>query len=140
MPRSAKTEYACLAMLELAQRYTAGKPVRVRAIAERHAIPSQFLVQILLRLKSAGLVASTRGAGGGYRLVRSPDDIALADIVEAIEGGTAEREEAKNSLSRTVLTEAFCEAAEAEWRALEAVSLAELNWRAAEAREAMYYI
>ena len=64
---SAKTEYACIAVMELGNCYGDGDPVRVRDIAERHGIPSRFLVQILLQLKAAGFVASTRGASGGYR-------------------------------------------------------------------------
>ena len=69
MKLSAKTEYACIAMLELAARYDTGEPIRIRTIADEHDIPSRFLVQILLQLKGAGLVNSTRGASGGYQLV-----------------------------------------------------------------------
>jgi Rrf2 family protein len=83
---SAKTEYACIAMLELAESYGSGEPVRIRTIADRHGIPSRFLVQILLQLKSAGLVASVRGASGGYQLLRSPDDVSLADVLSVIMG------------------------------------------------------
>ena len=64
MKFSAKTEYACLAVLELARAYDSGEPVRIRTIADEHGIPSRFLVQILLQLKGAGLAASTRGARG----------------------------------------------------------------------------
>ncbi|HEY3394892.1 MAG TPA: Rrf2 family transcriptional regulator, partial [Lacipirellulaceae bacterium] len=75
MKLSARTEYACLAMLQLAQEYDSGEPVQIRRIADEHAIPGRFLVQILLQLKGAGLVASTRGAAGGYRLARPPHEI-----------------------------------------------------------------
>jgi DNA-binding IscR family transcriptional regulator len=47
----AKTEYACIAVLELALRHGSGQPVRIREIAETHGIPARFLVQILLQLK-----------------------------------------------------------------------------------------
>src|SRR6185295_1639592 len=86
MKLSAKTEYACLAMLELAKEHDSGEPVQLRRIAEEHGIPSRSLVQILLQLKGASLVMSTRGAAGGYRLARSPEEITLADVVEVIEG------------------------------------------------------
>ena len=66
MKVSAKTDYACLAMLELAAHYGSKEPLRIRTIADEHGIPSRFLVQILLQLKGAGFVASTRGAAGGY--------------------------------------------------------------------------
>jgi Rrf2 family protein len=86
MKLSAKTEYACLAMLELAAAYDGGEPVQIRRIADEHGIPSRFLVQILLQLKSASLVASTRGAAGGYRLARPPAEIALVEVIEVMEG------------------------------------------------------
>jgi Rrf2 family protein len=82
---SAKAEYACLAMLELAARHGEPKPVRLVEIAEVHGIPQRFLVQILLQLKGAGLIASTRGAAGGYQLARSPEEISLADVLDVID-------------------------------------------------------
>jgi Rrf2 family protein len=82
---SAKAEYACLAMLELAARYGDPRPVRLADIADRHGIPQRFLVQILLQLKGGGLVASTRGAAGGYQLARAPENITLADILGVID-------------------------------------------------------
>ena len=85
LPFSAKAEYACIAMLELAARHGASHPVRLKAIAEGHRIPQRFLVQILLQLKGAGLVVSARGAAGGYLLARPPDTITLADILNVID-------------------------------------------------------
>lgn len=82
---SSKSQYACLAMLQLAQEQAAGEPVQAPRIAQRHGIPATFLVQILHDLKRAGLVTSTRGAAGGYRLSRSPNDVTLADVVEVFE-------------------------------------------------------
>ena len=86
MKISAKIEYACLAMLELAARYDAGEPVRNGQIAAAHDIPSRFLVQILLQLKSAGLVVSIRGAAGGYRLARRPEEVTLGEVMSVIGG------------------------------------------------------
>ena len=83
---SAKTEYACIAVLELAAQHEAGEPVRIRDIAERHGIPSRFLVQILLQLKSAGLVSSVRGATGGYRLAKEPGEITLCEVMSVVDG------------------------------------------------------
>jgi len=82
---SAKAEYACVAMLELAANYTEPQPVRIKAIADSQGIPQRFLVQILLQLKTAGLVASVRGASGGYQLAKPPDSISLAAIINAID-------------------------------------------------------
>ena len=86
---SAKAEYACLAMIELAARYGDPKPVRLADIADKHGISQKFLVQILIQLKGAGLVASTRGAAGGYQLDREPRDITLADILVVVDGSEA---------------------------------------------------
>src|SRR4051794_3235405 len=86
MKISAKAEYACLAMLELAAQRAKAQPVSIKAIAERHGLSSGFLIQILLQLKGVGLTASSRGASGGYQLARAPDKIRLADVVDAIDG------------------------------------------------------
>jgi Rrf2 family protein len=82
---TAKGEYACVAMYELAAHHGGHQPVRVRAIADQHGIPQRFLVQILLQLKGAGLVASTRGTSGGYQLTRPPEAISLLDIIRIID-------------------------------------------------------
>src|SRR5438552_17237987 len=82
---SAKAEYACVAMIELARSYGEPQPVRVKAIADAHGIPQRFLVQILLQLKGAGLVVSLRGAAAGYQLARPPRAIRLADVINLID-------------------------------------------------------
>ena len=82
---SAKAEYACLAMLELAARHGDPRPVRLADLADKHGIPQRFLVQILLQLKGAGLVASTRGAAGGYALARPPEEITMYDVLHVID-------------------------------------------------------
>ena len=82
---SAKAEYACIAMLELAARHNDPRPARLTDIADKHGIPSRFLVQILLDLKRAALVVSTRGAAGGYALARSPDEITMFDILHVVD-------------------------------------------------------
>jgi Rrf2 family protein len=82
---SAKAEYACVAMLELAARHNDPRPARLADVADKHGIPPRFLVQILLDLKRAGLVATTRGAAGGYALARSPDEITLFDVLKIVD-------------------------------------------------------
>jgi Rrf2 family protein len=86
MKISAKTEYACIAVLELAKKQNGSEPVRIRTISEQHLIPSRFLVQILLQLKGAGIVSSTRGISGGYRLVPKPKNLTLGQVMSIIEG------------------------------------------------------
>jgi Rrf2 family transcriptional regulator, cysteine metabolism repressor len=86
MKISAKAEYACLAVLALARKGPDDPPVRIREISAAHSIPERYLVQILLQLKGAGLVMSTRGAAGGYRLARPAASISLGEVLTAIDG------------------------------------------------------
>jgi Rrf2 family protein len=86
MKLSAKTEYACIAMVQLAKDYGNGDPLLIRRIAGEHGISARFMVQILLQLNRASLVASKRGTLGGYRLARQPAKITLAEVIEAMEG------------------------------------------------------
>ena len=140
MNLSAKTEYACLAMLELAKEYDSGEPVQLRRIAAEHGIPARFLVQILLQLKGASLVASTRGAAGGYRLSRAPQEITLADVIDVIEGDDRPESNATKAspLVRGLL--GFCrELSELHRDRLEAETLADLV-DAATQREPMWFI
>jgi Rrf2 family protein len=142
MKVSAKTEYACLATLELAAHWGSGEPVRIRAIAEEHGIPPRFLVQILLQLKGAGFVASTRGASGGYQLVKPPEDITLGEVMAVIEG--QEGEVTSNVLSPSptaqVLVGAWREVAQVEHGALRAITFADLVSRVQRQTGNMFYI
>lgn len=79
-----KAHYATVAMLALAQHFDSGRLVTARAIAIEHDIPGQFLVQILQQLRAAGMITSTRGSSGGFRLERAPSTISVADIVDAV--------------------------------------------------------
>jgi len=128
---SAKAEYACIAMLELAASYGEPQPVRIKTIAENHRIPQRFLVQILLQLKGAGLVASIRGAAGGYQLARRPDQISLADVINVID--RQPRAKASNHGTLTPVTEAlrsiWADIEAEEQRMLEELSLTDLNRR-----------
>ncbi|MCC7474342.1 MAG: Rrf2 family transcriptional regulator [Pirellulales bacterium] len=140
MKLSAKTEYACLALLEMAQQHGSGEPVQIRRIAAEQGIPSRFLVQILLRLKGAGLVSSTRGAAGGYRLAHSPREITLADIIEVMEGEARPESSAGKRTPQVVALLGLCAELGASQRdRLEDISLADLAERAAR-NEPMWYI
>jgi len=86
MKISAKAEYACLAVLALARQGADSSPLHIREISAAYGIPERYLVQILLQLKGAGLVASTRGASGGYRLARDASSISLSHILTAVDG------------------------------------------------------
>ena len=88
MKLSTKSQYACLAMIELARNYNQGV-VKIQAIAERQGIPKKYLEQILLLLKSACYVRSRKGAEGGYELAKSPAEISIAEIVRLMDGPLA---------------------------------------------------
>lgn len=141
---SAKTEYACIAMVELAVNYASREPVRVRRIAERHQVPPRFLVQILLQLKGAGLVGSVRGAAGGYHLVKPPEEISLGQIMEIVEGALGENGWTTNaspdSPAVKVLTAAWQRVEQAQRQMLSGITLAELAERVRAEDKQMYYI
>lgn len=88
MKLSRKSEYACLALIDLARHYN-GSPVKIMDIAQRNNIPKKYLEQILLALKGNGYVKSIRGAEGGYKLSKEPCKIALAEIIRLIDGPLA---------------------------------------------------
>ena len=85
---SAKADYAVRAAAELA---AAGneRPLKREQISQRQKIPSKFLETIMLELKHAGIVKSTRGAEGGYALARPAADISVADVIRAVDGPLA---------------------------------------------------
>jgi Rrf2 family protein len=91
---TAKVDYAVRAGIELARAYpTDGSrptPLTRKAIAEAQAIPAKFLEHILADLKRSRLVASVRGADGGYWLHRPPQEITMADVIRAAEGPLAD--------------------------------------------------
>jgi Rrf2 family protein len=86
---SAKTDYALRAAVELAAAHGDGTPVKGEKLATSQSIPLRFLENILLQLRHAGIVESRRGADGGYKLARAPEEITLADVIRAIDGPLA---------------------------------------------------
>ena len=142
MNLSAKVEYAAIAVLELAIHYGSREPVRLRSISESHGIPSAFLVQIMLQLKAAGLVESTRGAAGGYTLLRDPSEVTLAEVKQIIEGPAGEITSsiAAASPASRVLLETWQEIDATGWEMLQNVTFAELVERCRGRTEKMYYI
>ena len=86
MRLSTKGRYAVTAMLDLAIHYDEG-PVTLADISGNQAISLSYLEQLFVRLKKYGLVEGLRGPGGGYRLARSPEDISIAQVINAIGEG-----------------------------------------------------
>jgi Rrf2 family protein len=85
---SAKTEYGVRLMIELG-RHDGGEPTSLKAIAEAEGLPLSYLEHVVADLKRARLVSSTRGAHGGYRLARPAAEIAMDEVVLALEGSVA---------------------------------------------------
>ena len=84
MKLTTKGRYAVTAMLDLAVHNGEG-PIALADISERQGISLSYLEQLFAKLRKMGLVASTRGPGGGYRLNHQPKEIAIADVVTAVD-------------------------------------------------------
>ena len=85
---SKRTQYGLRALYALARQYEQG-PVLITTLAQDESIPRKFLEQILLSLKTAGVVASKKGRGGGYALAHPPGQISMASVIRVMEGPLA---------------------------------------------------
>jgi Rrf2 family cysteine metabolism transcriptional repressor len=88
---SAKTEYGVRLMVALG-RDERDRPTSLKAVAEAEGLPLSYLEHVVADLKRAGLVTSSRGAHGGYRLARPAEEIAMDEVVLALEGAIAPME------------------------------------------------
>jgi Rrf2 family cysteine metabolism transcriptional repressor len=92
---STKAEYGVRLMVELGRQAGDGEdvpPVSLSAVAEAETLPLSYLEHLVAKLRDAGLVTSVRGAHGGYRLARPPEEIAMLEVVQALEGPIAPME------------------------------------------------
>ena len=86
MKLTTRGRYGIHAMYDIALHFQAG-PRPIKAIAESQAIPEAYLEQLFAALRRGGLIASARGAQGGYRLTRPPAEITVGDVLRCLEGG-----------------------------------------------------
>ena len=86
MKLSLKVEYACRVLAQLGLSYQTNELPHIEELAKAESIPSNYLVQILNELRTAGIIISKRGKQGGYALARSPSEISLYDVMKAVEG------------------------------------------------------
>ncbi len=86
MKLSIKSDYAARAVLWLSQHYAEGVARTIEDMASEQGIPPNYLVQILIELKSAHIVKSQRGKDGGYMLARPPAKITFGDVLRCIHG------------------------------------------------------
>ena len=146
MELSCKSEYALLALFELAQHFNTGDPLQIKQIATRQDIPERYLEQLLATLRRCGLVRSQRGAKGGYLLVREPWTISLQEAIDAIEGGESNTGraggDAEDTVERELLRETWTEARSAAEGVLKNYTLQDLCDLRAQRQRAnvMYYI
>jgi len=88
---STKAEYGIRLIVELG-RQPGDEPVALSTIADAELLPLSYLEHLVAKLRDAGLVSSTRGAHGGYRLARPAEEIQMLEVVEALEGPIAPME------------------------------------------------
>jgi len=86
MKIGSKGDYGLRALIDLAEHHGLPKVVQAKDIAERQAIPKDYLALIMIDLRKAGLVVSIRGPGGGYRLSRPPEELTMGQALRALEG------------------------------------------------------
>jgi Rrf2 family cysteine metabolism transcriptional repressor len=103
MKISTKGRYGLTIMIHLAKKYGEG-PVSLKQIAKENGLSEHYLEQLATPLRNAGLIKSTRGAYGGYKLSREPKNITAGDVIRVLEGpitpveGIEDEEPAKQAL------------------------------------------
>jgi Rrf2 family protein len=142
---SCKSEYAILALIEMATHYDSGEPMQIRQIAAQQSIPDRYLEQLLATLRRGGILKSQRGSRGGYFLAREPRRISVFDILECLEGleATAGEDHVKSqTLDGSVIEEIWHEARLAANAVLKKYSLQDLCEKRDARRQldVMYYI
>jgi Rrf2 family protein len=142
---SCKSEYALLALLELATHYQSGEPLQIRQIAAQQNIPDRYLEQLLATLRRGGVVKSQRGAKGGYILAREPWKINLLEVLTCLDGldAQASEQEAKpKTVEIAVVQEIWQEAQQAANLILQKYTLQDLCEQQTARRQLdfMYYI
>ncbi len=145
MELSCKSEYAILALLEMAAHYENGEPLQIRQIAAQQNIPDRYLEQLLATLRRGGIVKSQRGSKGGYLLTREPRKIILFEILQCLEGlevQTFEKNVNPKTVDSSVIEEIWQEASRAANSVLQKYTLQDLcekrdSWRQL---DIMYYI
>ncbi|BAY22771.1 hypothetical protein NIES2100_25340 [Calothrix sp. NIES-2100] len=145
MEISCKSEYAILALLEMATHYQSGEPMQIRQIAAQQNIPDRYLEQLLATLRRGGIIKSQRGSKGGYLLAREPKKITIFEILECLEGMDVRAEPADNNrrtIDSGVIAEIWQEACQAANSVFQNYSLQDLCEKRDSRRQLdiMYYI
>lgn len=127
MKLSRTVSYAVRATIQLAKNESS-IPVPCSKLASEGDMPERFLLQILRMLVTHGVLRSTRGVDGGYSLTKSPDQVSLLDVIEAIEGPMDSEEKASSTeeSAQETLQSALNEVTQTARRQLEAIKLSQL--------------
>ena len=136
---SVKTDYAARAVLELAAHSVDGPARKVEELATVSGTSANFLVQILVELKSAGIVASIRGKQGGYRLAKEPADISLGSVWRAVDGVVLDSPALEDEQCPEVLRQAWGEVRTSVDASADSITFDQLL-EARNRDEEMYYI
>jgi len=136
---SVKSDYAVRAVLWLCQHHQEGVARTVEEMASDQGIPPNYLVQILIELKSARIVKSQRGKDGGYLLARPAADITFGDVLRCIHGEIFDSPGLSDPQSPSELRQAWARLREAVNDAANAITFAQLL-EATEEKDKMYYI
>ncbi len=123
---SSKTEYGLVALIELASIYSSGGVLQVAEIALRQGIPDRYLEQMLTSLRRGGILRSIRGPRGGYQLLRPPAEVAVADVVQCLEGDPGSRDGAPETPEYQVLQSLASQLEQARLKLVQSTSLQDL--------------
>jgi Rrf2 family protein len=129
MELSSKSEYALLALFELASCYDSGESLQIQQIADAQDIPKRYLEQLLASLRRGGIIKSTRGVRGGYVLAKDPRHMTVLDALKCIEGmDIASSEDANTGRAKAsgVIKHVWKEAQQALYSVLEGYTLQDL--------------
>jgi Rrf2 family protein len=139
---SAKTTYALLALIELADVQASGEKLQVAQIASRQDIPERYLEQMMGSLRKAGLLRSVRGPKGGYQLARPAAAISLAEVVALLEPTNAASHRRQSTPEQQVLQQVSQALQQQHEQQLLGISLATLLRQRNELQlaQAMYFI
>lgn len=122
---SAKAEYACLALIALAQRPSEQRPVKLSEIARAQRIPQAMLTHVMAHLRAAGFVQSVRGSNGGYSLALPPETINLKQVLQSIDGDNGSQRDLPGA-SASILASVWDQITELESEVLSQTSIAKL--------------
>jgi Rrf2 family transcriptional regulator, cysteine metabolism repressor len=134
---SVRSDYAARAVLGLARRVYSRAPVTVEELASEQGIPPNYLVQILIDLKSKQIVRSVRGKSGGYLLARPPAEITFGDVLRCVHGQIFDTPALSDKNCAPQLRRAWMRLRESIETAADGINFQQL---AEESAENLYYI